>query len=417
MPKKSASKKKSQTKQKYLYLVLAILGLSLLAGTGSAIFLHGLYFVTDLRDQNLWMVALLPVGGLLIGFIYHKYGEKAVKGNDLVISEYLEPSEVLPKRMAPMVLIGTWVTHLFGGSAGREGTAVQMGGVFADLFARYGIDRKLLMLMGTAAGFASVFGTPWAGLIFAFEVVRIDSVKLNRLLPVAITSILADQVSLLWGVHHSDYRVAFVPALTASKVGWTILVGIGAGLVAMYFAWSNRRFKKLFARYVPYPPLRPVVGGVIFAILFFSINTERYLGLGIPVIQSAFDNILPWYDFAVKTILTTFTLGAGFKGGEVTPLFFVGATFGNFLSTWIPLPLMLLAGVGFVAVFSGATNTPLACTVMGIELFGMTGGVYFFIGCMAAYIFSGQKGIYHAQPHLYLKIPWEKIFKRSSVAP
>lgn len=401
----------AKKKPKYfLYISLAVLATSILSGVASAIFLHGLYFVTNLRTDNAWLVLLLPLGGLLIGYTYYRYGDRSVKGNDLVISEYLKPTKALPLRMAPLVLLGTWITHLFGGSAGREGTAVQMGSVIADRFAKWGIDRRLLILMGTAGGFASVFGTPWAGFIFAFEVVRPDSLRLNRILPVLVTAVLSDQVALLLDVHHTDYRIAVVPALTFSKVAWTILVGILCGFVAILFSEGNRFFKSSFARLIAYPPLRPVIGGIIFAAIFFFFHTERYAGLGIPVIQEAFEEPLPWYDFLMKTLLTTFTLGAGFKGGEVTPLFFVGATFGNALHYLIPLPMMLLAGVGFVSVFSGATNTPIACTIMGLELFGPTAGVYFFVGCIMAYVFSGQKGIYAAQPHLYLKIPWHKYF-------
>ena len=173
--------------------------------------------------------------------------------------------------------------------------------------------------------------------------------------------------------------------------------GIIFGLAGMLFAKGCHYWGVLFKRYIAWPPLRPLIGGIIIALSVFLIGTTKYIGLGIPTIVAAFNEKLPLYDFAVKILYTSFTLGAGFKGGEVTPLFYTGATLGNALSGFIPLPMALLAGMGFVGVFSGATNTPLACTFMGIELFGIESGVFLSIACVTAYLFSGHSGIYSSQ--------------------
>jgi H+/Cl- antiporter ClcA len=183
-----------------------------------------------------------------------------------------------------------------------------------------------------------------------------------------------------------------------------IPAGIAFGLAARLFSETGNRIGTLFQQTISYPPLRPLVGGILVALLVFSTEAYPYIGLGVPRIMEAFESPLPWYDFLAKTGLTGLTLGSGFKGGEVTPLFFTGATLGNTLSTWIPLPLALLAGCGFVGVFSGATNTPIACTIMGMELFGYESGIYLGLACWIAYVFSGKVSIYAAQ-----EIGWKKI--------
>ncbi len=397
-------------------LVSVLVGIG--GGLASAVFLHALHWATDYRDDNAWIILFLPLAGLLIGWGYYKYGKSVVRGNNQIIEEYQEPKKIIPFRMAPMVLLGTVITHLFGGSAGREGTAIQMGAAIADRFTKWlkmsNVDRRLLLMMGTSAGFAAVFGTPWAASIFAFEVLRLDSFKWKRLVPVMIAAFVGDWTCMALQVHHTMYDMYIVdaPVFTLQTIFWAIIAGVVFGFGAFIFSQSNHLFGSLFGNYIRFSPLRPVIGGAVLAVVVFAIGTTKYIGLGIPIIEEAFQNKLPVYDFLVKTLFTAFTLGAGFKGGEVTPLFFVGATLGNALAYFVPLPLALLAGMGFVAVFAGATNTPLACTVMGLELFGLTGGVYMFIACVFAYIFSGPKGIYITQPKQYFKIPYDEVFKK-----
>lgn len=381
------------------WMVLSLV-VGVLAGSSSALFLHVLHWAENTRDSNKWMIAFLPVSGFVIGWMYLKWGKEVVKGNNQIIEEYYNPKSQIPLVMAPLVFIGTILTHLFGGSAGREGTAVQMGGAIADqftgVFGLNDLERKSLLIIGVSAGFASVFGTPLAGAIFALEVLVISKARLDGVLPSFVTAYVASIVCNLWQVEHTHYLISEVPDMSVINFGWSLLVGLLCGLAAMVFAHSTSFFGKMFSK-ISYSPLRPLVGGVVIAGTVYLIGTTKYIGLGVPMIVRAFSEDLNSYDFLIKILFTSFTLGAGFKGGEVTPLFFIGATLGNALVWFVPLPVSLLAGMGFVAVFSGATNTPIACTVMGMELFGIEGGFYIAIACFFAYLSSGYTGIYSAQ--------------------
>ncbi|RAV30384.1 voltage-gated chloride channel family protein [Sinomicrobium soli] len=381
--------------------VLLAMPIGILAGSASALLLASLQWVTDYRTAHSWIIALLPLGGLVIGLTYHYWGQDVVKGNNQLLEEFHRPRQIIPLKMAPLVLFGTVATHLFGGSAGREGTAVQMGGAIADQFTKIfrlsPSDRRILLVSGISAGFASVFGTPLAGAVFALEVLVIGKMRYEALVPAFITAIIADYTCRWWPIGHSHYTVDLVPGMAPSLLFWALLAGLCFGLTALLFSRAVHFFGNFFRSVIKYPPFRPVLGGAVIALVVFATDNTRYLGLGLPVISEAFDSPVLPYDFILKLLFTTFTLGAGFKGGEVTPLFFIGATLGNALALFIPLPAALLAGMGFVAVFSGATNTPLACTVMGMELFGMESGIYIALACITAYLFSGHSGIYSSQ--------------------
>lgn len=375
--------------------------LAILAGSVSAFFLVALEWATNYRESNVWIIGLLPLAGLAIGLSYHYWGSGVVKGNNLLLEEFHSPKKIIPFRMVPLVLFGTIITHLFGGSAGREGTAVQMGGAIADRITKSlnfkNRDRKILLIAGISAGFAAVFGTPLAGAVFALEVMILGRIRLDALVPSFLAAVLADYVVRFWEVPHIHYEIANIPSMNLLNLVLVLLAGILFGITARIFSKATHFWQELFQNKIKYPPLRPVIGGVIIALAVLSLGTTKYIGLGIPVILDSFGTQLPTYDFILKILFTSFTLGAGFKGGEVTPLFFIGATLGNALFWIIPLPMGLLAGMGFVAVFAGATNTPIACTIMGIELFGIEGGVFIGLACVTAYLFSGHTGIYSSQ--------------------
>lgn len=387
---------------KYFFRWITIaLVVGVLSGLASGLFLFSLEIVTNYRELNQWIIWLLPLGGFLIGYGYYVYGKEVVKGNNLILEEYSNPQKTIPFRMMPLVLVGTLITHLFGGSAGREGTAVQMGATIADQFTKWFSldkhDRKIILICGISAGFASVFGTPLAGAIFAIEVLFFSKINYKSIFPSFLVAYVAYFTVEFLPVHHTHYSIPFVPNISIESLFWAFLVGIPFGLAAMLFSRSTHWWGKMFSKYIHYPPLRPFLGGIIIALAVFFMGTTKFIGLGVPVIVESFENQQLFYVFLLKILFTGFTLGAGFKGGEVTPLFFIGAALGSFLSLYFPLPTALLAGMGFVAVFSGATHTPIACTVMGMELFGIECGLFIGIACLVAYLFSGMTGIYSAQ--------------------
>lgn len=377
----------------------------ILGGSASALLLVSLAWATDTREAHPALIALLPLAGLFVGWLYLAFGTSVERGNNLILDEVhaeVDSSRrTLPFRMTPLILLGTFLTHLFGGSAGREGTALQTGASLADQLARpfrlNPRNRRILLLAGVSAGFASVFGTPLAGTVFGLEFLCIGALAYEAILPCLLAAFVGDLTTRAWHVHHPLYRVSAVPPISLRGLVLAAVAGAVFGLVAMLFSQVIHRIATLFRRYVSWPPLRPFLGGIVVAAAVFALHTTRYIGLGIPTILAAFEGHQPPWDWALKFLFTAVTLGAAFKGGEVTPLFFIGATLGNALSWILPLPPSLLAGMGFVAVFGGAANTPIASTLMAMELFGAETGAYAGIACVFSYLFSGHAGIYRAQ--------------------
>jgi H+/Cl- antiporter ClcA len=371
------------------------------AGTASAAFLWALDWATQTRGAHPGLVWLLPLAGFAVGWVYWRYGQAVEAGNNLLIDEIHDPRKVVPLRMVPLVLGGTVASHLFGASVGREGTAVQMGGALADqvsrLFRLRPEDRRVMLMAGISGGFASVFGTPLAGAVFGLEVLAIGRLRYDALLPCVVAAVVADQVGLWWGVHHAHYAVGALPALSPWSLLATVVAGAAFGLVGAVFARTTHGLGAWSKRHIAYAPLRPLLGGLVIAMAAAALPVERYLGLGLPTIAQAFQMPVAPYDFAAKLVFTVASLGSGFKGGEVTPLFYIGATLGNALAPWLDLPFPLLAGLGFVAVFAGAANTPIASTLMAIELFGADIGLYAMLACVISYLCSGHTGIYRAQ--------------------
>ncbi len=406
---------------------LLIVPIAIAIGSIIAFFLWLLNEAIHFRFDHPWLLYLLPFAGLMIHFIYHKYGRTAEKGNNLILEQIHVHQAGIPKRMAPIILFTTVVTHLFGGSAGREGTAVQIGGSMASMYGRWfnlqGKDMRMLLTAGVAAGFGAVFGTPLTGAIFAIEVITIGKIRYDALLPALIAAVAADITVNAWQVSHSHYQIAALPQYSyfladllhfdILLVGKVMLASAIFGLASFLFSAMVEEVKGLFVSIFNRKWLIPLFGGLIIIGLTFVIGKPDYLSLGVDAaypgavtISSAFEAYgADSWSWLWKTIYTAITIGTGFKGGEVTPLFYIGATLGNTLAGILNAPISLFAALGFIAVFAGATNTPLACTIMGVELFGGEHLLLFAIACFTAYLFSGHSGIYSAQRIGVSKLP------------
>jgi H+/Cl- antiporter ClcA len=406
---------------------LLIIPVAIAIGSTVALFLWLLTYAIHFRFKHTWLLYLLPVAGMLIHFIYQLAGKSSEKGNNLIIDEIHQTGGGVPKRMAPIILLTTVITHLFGGSAGREGTAVQIGGSIAAMFGRWfkvnDTDMRMLLIAGIAAGFGAVFGTPLTGAIFAIEVLTIGRLQYDAILPALIASVIGDLTVAIWGVHHTAYHIAIIAKTPYFLSAYlpvdlfllvkVILASAIFGLASYLFAVTVHQIKSGFLKLFSNRLLIPIVGGLIIILLTYMLGKPDYLSLGVDAeypgsitIPSAFHaGGADTWSWLWKTIYTTITLGTGFKGGEVTPLFYIGATLGNTLAALLNTPVSLFAALGFIAVFAGATNTPLACTFMGIELFGGEYALLFGVACFTAYFFSGHTGIYSSQ-----RIAIPKIF-------
>jgi H+/Cl- antiporter ClcA len=388
--------------------------LSVLVGSLVALFLWALDQVTLLHWRQHWLLFLLPLAGILIYSLYHFWGKGSESGNGLLIDGIHNSQTKVPASMAPLVLFTTLITHLFGGSAGREGTAVQMGGGLAAMFSKWFTlkkeDHRLILMCGMAAGFAAVFGTPLAGAVFAVEVIVIGRIQYKEFLPCYFSSIVAHLVCLAWGIQHTTYRIGFAGNdlllhFDTILIAKTILAAMAFGLAAFLFAEAHLQVKTIFNKWVPIKWLIPVIGGLMIIGLCYLLNTQDYLGLGviaekangISIVSSFKEGAATPYSWFWKLLFTAITLGSGFKGGEVTPLFFIGATLGNTLAWILGAPTDVFAALGFIAVFAGATNTIFASTIMGCELFGTEFVLYFFIACFMARLASGYSSIYPTQ--------------------
>ncbi|MCE1229631.1 MAG: chloride channel protein [Firmicutes bacterium] len=377
----------------------------LLAGGASALFLTLLNRAIELRMRHLWLLGLLPVFGMASAWLYGRFGKEAEGGSRLILDEVVEYQGRVPSRMAPLVLIGTLLTHLGGGSAGREGTAIQMGASLARTLGKLPwkvlklneARQQRLLLAGVSGGFGSLFGTPFAGAIFGLEVLPSGRMRLESLAICACASLVGDGFCRWLGAQHLHANVA---AMSLSLVVALKLMffALPVALVAWLFVESSHGLARWSAAMFRSPYGRAALGGLAILALTALLRTTDYLNLGtiwLPRIFDATAPVPPWA-FALKALFTVVTLGFGFKGGEVTPLFVIGALLGATLAPPLGLPAPFLAAVGFVALFAAASHTPIASTILGVELFGAGFVGPLLVVCLPAYLLMGHRSIYRS---------------------
>lgn len=377
--------------------------IGLIVGAIDAVFGRTLLAIGSFRDAHLaLLLPFLALAGLIIVFCYKKWGKNTGRGMSLVFDVGHGREESISLRLVPLIIGGTWATHLFGGSAGREGVAVQIGATVS-----HWIGRKLpfkhpgntFLLIGMAAGFAGLFRTPLAATVFALEVLVAGRLEYRALFPALIASLVASATSGALGLEKFEVALTATVALDAAVIARLAILGVVFGIVGGAFAWCLAHAKTLAGRLALNPYIRIGVIGAALSILLFALWQGRYCGLGTNLISAAFANgatIYSW-DLIAKFILTIVTLAAGYQGGEVTPLFSIGASLGVAISGLAGIDPLLCAALGYAATFGGATNTLLAPIFIGCEVFGFSYLPAFFIVCAVAYLFNMDKSIYTLQ--------------------
>ena len=386
-----------------LIMGVAAIPIGLIIGAIDAIFGRALLAIGSFRDAHLiFLLPFLALAGLAIAFCYKTWGKNTSRGMSLVFDVGHGREESISLRLVPLIMGGTWITHLFGGSAGREGVAVQIGATVS-----HWIGRKLpfkhpgntFLLIGMAAGFAGLFRTPLAATVFALEVLVAGRLEYRALFPALIASLVASATSGALGLEKFEVALTATVSLDATGITRLAILGVVFGIVGGAFAWCLAHAKTLAGRLAPNPYVRIGVIGVALSILLFALWKGRYCGLGTNLISAAFANgatIYSW-DWIAKFILTIVTLAAGYQGGEVTPLFSIGASLGVAISGLVGIDPLLCAALGYAATFGGATNMLLAPIFIGCEVFGFSYLPAFFLVCAVAYLFNMDKSIYTLQ--------------------
>ncbi len=384
------------------YVLLAILT-GVLVGIIDAVFGRGLLAISDFRTTHyLYLIPFLPFAGLLITWMYHHFSETSLKGMTLVFETGQKKRDDIPLFLIPLVMFGTWITHLFGGSAGREGVAVQIGATLSHALGRrfhLPKDNRVMLITGMAAGFGGLFQTPLAAVFFSMEVIVAGKIQYEALLPALIASYTAAYTSHTLGLE--KFYVPLKDTLKISDANMAarlVILGILFGLAGRSFSFLLAKSKKIVAEKMTNPYIRIGVSSIPLALILFLLYNGRYSGLGTNLISAAFsDGTIYPYDWILKLLLTVLTLAIGYQGGEVTPLFSIGASLGIVLGGSLGLSPVHCAALGYAAVFAGATNTLFAPVLIGLEVFGTNDMVPFLIVCIFAYLVNGDNSIYAAQ--------------------
>lgn len=384
-----------------IYVLLAVV-VGIIVGAIDALFGRVLLFITDFRTEHYKMLLpFLPIAGLLITYMYNRCSKESLKGMSLVLETTQEKREGIPKALIPLVMIGTWITHLFGGSAGREGVAVQIGATLSHNISKklnLPNNGKVMAIVGMSAGFGGLFQTPLAALFFAIEVITVGVLEYEALLPAFVGAYVASTTSHLLGLEKFFVNINDTISIDEKAVVKIIILGIAFGLAGKAFSFSLSKLKAFMGNKFKNPYVRIGVVSIPLAVLLFIILGGRYCGLGTNIINNCFnDGAVYSYDFILKIAFTVITLSIGFQGGEVTPLFAIGASLGYVLGGVMGLNPVVTASLGYAAVFGSATNTLIAPMLIGLEVFGSQNMTMFVVVCIIAYVLNGNKSIYSAQ--------------------
>jgi len=408
---KEEGKKYLQVPATHLYyfakwLVLAVM-VGLITGLVGSAFWHCLMQVTRLRTQYPQLILGLPLGGLLIVWLYHICGRDQDKGTNMVLSAVREQDRV-PVRITPLIFVSTMITHLFGGSAGREGAALQMGGSIGNGLARLlKLERKSInsmIMCGMSGAFAALFGTPMAAAVFSMEVVSVGLMYYAALVPCVISSLVALGVAKYLGVHGEHFTILELPEFGVIPAAKIILLAVLCAAVSAVFCMILHKVSDLAKEKLKNPYIRVVAGSMVILAMTALLGTTDYLGAGMPVIERAMEGEVRPEAFLFKMLFTAVALGVGFRGGEIVPTLYVGATFGCLVGQYIGMSPSLCAAVGMAAVFCGVTNTPISTLLIALELFGMEAFPYMMLGIAVSYMLSGYSGLYHSQRIVYSKL-------------
>ncbi len=378
-------------------------------GIGGALgagFRYAVNYVTEIREEYSWLCFLLPVGGVMIAFLYRVTKLSGHADTNLIINSVRTEGKV-PLYLAPVIFLSTVITHLFGGSAGREGAALQLGGCIGSAIGRSvklgEKDMHLAVMCGMSGLFSALFGTPLTATIFAMEVISVGIIYYSAFLPCIVSALTAYGITLLFGLTPTAYPLTDIPELSVITILLVAVIGLAAALVSMAFCITLEQIHKFAAKYFRNEYLRVIVGGAVIALLTLILGT-RYNGIGGSVITAAVvdGEALP-YDFVLKMLFTAITIGFGYKGGEIIPTFFIGSTMGALIGSLIGLPPGFSAAIGLVALFCGVVNCPIASLVLSVELFGSEGLLFFAVAVCLSYMLSGYYGLYSGQKIMYSK--------------
>lgn len=368
--------------------------------------------VTVFRETNPWILFGLPVAGLLIVLCYRLAGETRNTGTNLVITA-IQSNDEVPVHVAPLIILSTLLTHLCGGSAGREGAALQVGGSLGNFFAKLlhfdDKDTRIMIMCGMSACFSALFGTPIAAAVFSMEVISVGVMYYAALVPCVVSALTAQSIAKYFGIAGTHFALGELPDFTIASGGKMLLMSVLFACVSILFCVALHTASRLYTTYFENPFIRIFIAGLLVIALRFIFQTTDFLGAGAPVIASSFTARCAWYVFLLKILFTSVTLGGGFKGGEIVPTLFIGATLGSFLSGFFGLPAGLCAACGMVSVFCGVTNCPITSLILTIEMFDMAGMKYCALCIAVSYLLSGYYSLYNSQKIMYSKYRTEFI--------